>query len=389
MLGRIVMSPSQSHIEKEQVMQEYTVFIGLDVHKDSIWAASAVGGSEVAELGQIPNTAAAVDRLVRRLEAKGAVLHFVYEAGPCGYDLYRQLLLRGHVCQVVAPSLMPRRPGDRIKTDRRDARTLARLARSGDLVSVWVPDVHHEAVRELVRCREDFKHVERQARQRMSALLLRHSRHYDGDAWTVAYHRWLLEQKFERPETTAVFEHYLHSIIESGERIAAVERQMQEAVSSWTLCPLVEGLMAMRGVKLVTAMTLAAELGELGRFESAQQLMAFVGLVPSEHSSGLTRRQGRITKSGNGHVRRVLVESAWAYRHKPAWSPTLRARAARASEAVRAISWKAQKRLHGRYHRLVSRGKPAQQAITAVAREELGFIWAIGMQVAKEQWASA
>lgn len=369
-------------------MQEYTVYIGLDVHKDSIWAASAAGRSEVVELGQIPNTPAAIGRLVRRLESKGFALHFVYEAGPCGYELYRQVLAMGHVCKVVAPSLMPRRPGDQIKTDRRDAMTLARLARSGDLVSVWVPDVEHEAIRELVRCREDVKGVERQARQRMSALLLRHGRRYERDPWTQAHGRWLLEQKFEQPQTTAVFEHYLHSIMECGQRIVQVERQMEEALEVWGLRPLVDGLMAMRGVKLVTAMTVVAELGELGRFESAQQVMAFVGLVPSEHSSGCTRRQGRITKTGNGHVRRVLVESAWSYRHKPAWSSALRTRAAGASEAVRAIAWKAQKRLHSRYQRLVSRGKPHQQVIVAVAREELGFIWSIGMQVALEQWTS-
>jgi len=382
------MSQNQSHIEKEQVMEQFTAFVGLDVHKDSIWVAMAPQRGNVIEIGQIVHTPSAVRRQVRRLVRKHRRLHFVYEAGPCGYDLYRQLRLMGHECQVVAPSLLPRRPGDRVKTDRRDAVTLARLARSGDVVNVWVPDPHHEAVRELVRCREDFKRAERRMRQRMCAFLLRHSRRYDRNNWTQLHQAWLRKQQFDRPESQVVFEHYFHSIIEAGERISQLERRMYEALEDWSLAPLVRGLMAMRGVKLVTAMTLAAELGDLSRFDSAGQLMSFVGLTPSERSSGQTRRQGRITKSGNGHVRRILIESAWSYRHQPAWTTTLRRRASAASDAVRSIAWKAQKRLCGRYRRLIARGKPAQQAITAVAREELGFIWSIGKQVMQEQRAS-
>ncbi len=370
-------------------MRESTTHVGLDVHKDSIWTALALPGGEVAELGRIENTPTAVRSLVRRLKRMHAMLEFTYEAGPCGYDLYRQLLSLGHVCCVVAPSLIPRRPGDRIKTDRRDARMLARLARSGDLVRVWVPDEHHEAVRELVRCREDVKGGERRHRQRMNALLLRHGRRWDRSNWTQAHRAWLQQQRFDQVETQAVFDHYLHSIIEGEQRLGQIERQMQEALSSWSLSPLVDALMAMRGVKLVTAMTLVSELGDLTRFSSPQELMAFVGLTPSEHSSGSTRRQGHITKSGNAHVRRVLIESAWSYRHKPSWSAALRKRAGHASEAVRAIAWKAQKRLHQRYYRLTLRGKPAQVAITALAREALGFIWAIGMHVAQEQRAPA
>lgn len=369
-------------------MEQFTTFVGLDVHKDSIWVAMAPQRGDVIEIGQIAHTPSVVRRQVQRLARKHRRLHFVYEAGPCGYDLYRQLCSMGHECQVVAPSLLPRRPGDRVKTDRRDAVTLARLARSGDVTGVWVPDPHHEAVRELVRCREDFKRAERRVRQRMCAFLLRHSRQYDRNNWTQLHHAWLRKQQFDRPESQVVFEHYFHSIIESAERIAQLERQMDEALQDWSLAPLVRGLMAMRGVRLITAMTLAAELGDLSRFDSASQLMSFVGLTPSERSSGQTRRQGRITKSGNGHVRRILIESAWSYRHKPAWTTTLRHRASKASDAVRSIAWKAQKRLCSRYRRLVARGKPAQQAITAVAREELGFIWAIGKQVMQEQRAS-
>jgi len=370
-------------------MQESTANVGLDVHKESITISLAVGQEEPVEVGQIANEPSAVRRMAGRLAARYGRLKFAYEAGPCGYELHRQLVWLGHCCLVVAPSLIPRRPGDHIKTDRRDARTLARLLRSGDLTAVWVPDEHHEAIRELVRCREDFKQVERRCRQQLCALLLRHGRSYDKSNWTQEHRRWLLGQSFECQETQRVFEHYLHSSTETEERIGQLERQMEEAVAGWSLAPLVRGLMAMRGVKLVTGMTYAAELGDLTRFQRAGELMSFVGLVPSEFSSGPQRRQGGITKSGNRHVRRVLIESSWSYRHKPQVTAALRARGRDASAAVRAIAWKAQKRLHARYHRLVSRGKSAQVAITAVAREQLGFIWAIGLQVMEEQRALA
>jgi transposase len=337
------------------------------------------------EVGQIANEPSAVRRVVERLARRHGRLEFAYEAGPCGYELYRLLLALGHGCVVAAPSLMPRRPGDHIKTDKRDAATLARLLRRGDLTAVWVPDAHHEAIRELVRCRADFKQVERRGRQQLCALLLRHGRSYAKSNWTQEHGRWLLGQRFDHPQTQLVFEHYLHSIMEAGERLGQLERQMEAALAGWSLAALVRGLMAMRGIKLVAAMTHAAELGDITRFGRAQELMAFVGLVPRESSSGPARRLGRITKSGNGAVRRVLVESSWSYRHKPQLTPALRTRGKDASEAVRAIAWKAQKRLHGRYHRLVNRGKSVQTAITAVAREQLGFIWAIGLQVMQEQ----
>jgi transposase len=254
---------------------------------------------------------------------------------------------------------------------------------------VWVPEPHHEAIRELVRCREDFKHAQRRCRQQLLALLLRHSRRYDKDNWTQEHHKWLLRQSFDCSQTQIVFDHYMQSLTEAGERIAKLERQMEESLDGWSLAPLVRGYMAMRGVKLISAMTYAAELGDLGRFLRAPELMAFVGLVPREHTSGPNRRRGRITKSGNRHVRRVLIESSWSCRHKPAMTKSLRDRGQDASEAVRSIAWKAQKRLHSRYHRLIERGKPAQTAITAVAREHLGFMWSICQQVMKEQAASA
>lgn len=370
-------------------MQESTAFIGLDVHKDSIAVAVATQQGEPVAVGQIPSDKSAVQRMAQRLAGRHGQLCFAYEAGPCGYDLYRQLLSLGHSCIVIAPSLMPRLPGDHIKTDRRDAITLARLLRRGDLTAVWVPDPHHEAVRELVRCREDFKHVERRCRQQVGALLLRHSRCYGKATWTQEHHRWLLAQSFECRQTQMVFDHYMQSLAEAQERLTKLERQMEEALESWSLSPLVRAYMAMRGVKLIAAMTYAAELGDLSRFARAQELMAFVGLVPREHTSGLTRRRGSITKSGNRHVRRMLVESSWSCRHKPAISPALRVRGSDASDAVRAIAWKAQKRLHCKYHRMIARGKSAQTGITAVAREHLGFLWSICQQVMKEQRSPA
>jgi len=370
-------------------MTQSTAFVGLDVHKDSISVALMSAEGVAVELGQIQNNPTAVRKLVRRLAVKHSRLSFAYEAGPCGYGLYRQLKDMGHECLVAAPSLIPKRPGDRVKTDRRDAMALARLLRMGELTAVWVPDPHHEAVRDLVRCRDDVKQAERRCRQRILAFLLRQGRHYDKSNWTLEHRRWLKSQQFDHQEHQTVFDHYLHSIIEAEERVAQLEREMAESLVGWSLAPLVRGWMAMRGIKLVVAMTLASELGDVSRFARPGGLMSFVGMVPSERSSGQSRRQGGITKSGNRHVRRVIIESAWSYRHKPCWSPTLRARAADASEAVRGIAWKAQKRLHKRYHRLTSLLKPSQVAVTAVAREELGFIWAIGCQVMQEQQSLA
>jgi transposase len=370
-------------------MKQSTAFVGLDVHKDSISVALVSAEGDAVEVGQFENTPTVVQKLVLRLTRMHSSLSFAYEAGPCGYGLYRQLKKMGHECLVAAPSLIPKRPGDRIKTDRRDAMSLARLLRMGELTAVWVPAPHHEAVRDLVRCRDDFKQAERRCRQRMCGFLLRHGRHYDKNRWTQAHRLWLKSQQFDHQELQKVFDHYLHGIMESEERIVQLEREMAGALNDWSLAALVRGLMAMRGIKLVTSMTLASELGDLTRFSRPEDLMSFVGLVASERSSGQTRRQGGITKSGNRQVRRVMIESAWSYRHKPCISASLRARSQDASEAVRAIAWKAQKRLYKRYHRLTSLGKAAQVAVTAVAREGMGFIWAIGWQVMKEQQSSA
>lgn len=366
-------------------MVDCTAYVGLDVHQDTIFVAVAKDMEEVVSHGPIENSEGAIRRVVRRLAARHDRVCLTYEAGPCGYGIYRLVKRMGHSCLVAAPSMIPRRPGDRIKTDRRDAMTLARLLRSGDLTGVWVPDPHHEAVRELVRCRDDFKQAERRCRQRLCSLVLRHGRRYGRKHWTREHWRWLRKQRFDIHELQVAFDEALWAVQEAQERVRQIEGRMLEALEDWSLEPLVRALMAMRGVREVTAMTLVAELGDLSRFRSPRELMAFVGMVPREHSSGQMRRQGGITKNGNRHVRRVLTESAWAYRHKPAWTRSLRKRAAEVSEAVRVIAWKAQKRLHSRYRRLMARGKRSQVVITAVAREELGFIWAIGQRVMQEQ----
>ena len=238
-------------------MRQSTAFIGLDVHKDSISVGLMSGEGAAVELGQIESTPSAVRRLAQRLSAKHSKLSFAYEAGPCGYGIYRELADMGHDCLVAAPSLIPKRPGDRIKTDRRDAMTLARLLRMGELTEVWVPDPQHEAIRDLVRCRENFMQVFRRCRQQILAFLLRQGRHYDKSTWTKEHRRWLKSQRFEHQEHEEVFAHYLHSIIEAEERVAQLEREMTEALDTWSLAPLVRGWMAMRGISLVTAMTLA------------------------------------------------------------------------------------------------------------------------------------
>lgn len=359
------------------------VYVGLDVHKDFIAVAVArEGRGEPTYYGEIPHTPAAVRALVKRLAREGAVLHFCYEAGPCGYGLHRQLTGLGHGCEVVAPSLIPRKAGERLKTDRRDALSLGRLHRSGDLTPVWVPDAEQEALRDLTRAREDMKAIELKARQRLGAFLLRHGRVYGGKSrWTRAHWRWLEAVKFASPVQQIVLQEYVDTVKEAQRRVAGLEEQMRAALASWSLEPVARALMAMRGVGLITAMTILAELGDLTRFDSPRELMGYLGLVPSEHSSGGTRRQGRITRTGNGHVRRALVEMAWNYRFPARKTRDIEKRAEQTSAAVQAIAWQAQKRLCGRYQALLRAGKLKQQVTVAVAREAAGFLWAIACEV--------
>jgi transposase len=287
----------------------------------------------------------------------------------------------GYECQVVAPSLTPRRPGERIKTDRRDAVRLARLHRSGELVPVWVPDEEQEAVRDLVRCREDFKYAERRARQRLNAFVLRHGRVYPGASrWTQAHFRWLERQVFGHAAQQIAFEEYVDAVRRAAGLVQALEQDMVSALESWSLAPVVQALRALRGVDVIIAMTLMAELGDLTRFDSPTQLMAYVGVVPSEYTTGGSRRPGAITKTGNGHVRRALTQAAWCYRFPARRTAHLQRRAEQTSEAVQQIAWKAQKRLCGRFRHLTARGKQPCKINTAIGRELLGFIWAIAQE---------
>ena len=364
-------------------MSKSTKFIGMDVHRDtiSVSVADARGGTP-RFVGEIAPTQEALARLVKQLGSKRTQLSFCYEAGPCGYAIHRTLTGWGHACAVVAPSLIPRKPGERVKTDRRDGLTLARLHRAGELTPVWVPNIEQEAIRDLTRARVDAKHVERQARQRLSAFVLRHGQSYSGKTrWTQAHYRWLETLRFAHPVQQVVFQSYVDETLHAREQVQALEQEMRRALTQWELAPVVEALMALRGVNLVTALSVVAELGDITRFDSPRQLMAYLGLVPSEHSSGSRTRRGGITKTGNSHVRRLLVESAWCYRFTAKKSYLLQRRAEKTSAQVQAIAWKAQVRLCGRYRYLVHRGKKTVQACTAVARELVGFIWAIACEV--------
>lgn len=365
-------------------MKQFSKYVGLDTHKDTIAVAIAdAAGNPARYYGEISNTPAALSKLVKNVSPHGEVVAFCYEAGPCGYGIYRQLTEAGHVCSVVAPSLIPTKPGDRVKTDRRDSENLARLHRAGELTPVWVPDQEQEAIRDLTRAREDMKHLERQARQRLAAFLLRHGHRYTTgkSKWTQAYWRWLERIRFDHRVQQTVMQEYVDSVKQQQQRVADLERTMEAALADWALAPVVKGLMALRGCRLVTAMTVAAELGDITRFDSPRQLMKYLGLVPSESSSGQKTRRGGITKTGNGHVRRVLVEAAWCYRFPARKTAPLQRRAEQAPEAVQAIAWKAQKRLCGRYQTLSKRGLMPQKTCTAIARELTGFIWAIACEV--------
>ena len=364
-------------------MTEYSVYVGLDAHKDTIAVAVAVAGrQDPVYRGEIRNQRRSLRQLIGRLSPHGELLSFCYEAGPCGYGIYREIVESGHTCAVVAPSLIPRKPGDRVKTDRRDAVALARLHRSGDLTPVWVPGEEQEAVRDLTRAREDMMAIQQKARQRLGAFLLRHERVYPGRCrWTKTHFRWLEEQTFEQAVQQVVFQEYVDTVIQMQARVQGLEEQMRQALASWSLRPTIEALISLRGVNLITAMTVLAELGDLTRFNSPRQLMSFLGLVPSEHSSGNRRRQGAITKTGNGHVRRVLVEAAWGYRFPARKTAYMRRKAAAAPEAVQALAWAAQKRLCARYRHLYHAGKNKCHVTTAVARELVGFIWAIAREI--------
>ena len=356
-------------------------FVGLDVHKDTVVIAVADSdGTTPQALGTFPNETAGLVKRLKKL-GSGYELRCCYEAGPTGLGLQRALKAAGITCSVVAPSLVPKMSGDRVKTDRRDAAKLARFLRSGDLTEIHVLDEQTEAMRDLERARDDAKKAERVARHQLSKFLLRHGRIYTGkSSWCGMHMDWIRGQKFEQEAHNRVLPEYVRAVEETSARVERLTKDIVELVQDWHLKPLVDALQSLRGVSTLGAVILAAELGELGRFSTAPQLMAFVGLVPSEHSSGQSKRRGHITCAGNSHVRRILVEAAWAYRFRPTMSWAIRKRNEGVAPEIQAIAWKAQNRLHGRYKKLLGRGKNKQQTVTAVARELAGFVWAIGRQ---------
>jgi transposase len=364
-------------------MADRITYVGLDVHKEAIVVAVAEGGlrGEVREYGRIANTAAALGRLACKLSGEGVKLRFCYEAGPCGYGIQRQLSTHGHECVVVAPSLIPKRAGDRVKTDRRDAASLARLHRAGELTTVWVPDAGHEAMRDLVRARLDAVQALRRARQQLSGFLLRQGCHYGRPAWTKLHRRWLAGLKFEQAVHHLVLEDYIEAVETAAARRDRLTAQIAAMLPDWTLAPVVAALQTMRGMALVNAATLVAELGDLARFANPRQLMAYLGLVPREHSSGASIRRGGLTKAGNSAARRLLIEAAWCYRFPARVSRELRLRQEDQPKPIREIAWKGQVRLCARYRRLARTGKPANVVTAAIARELSGFVWAIARQV--------
>jgi transposase len=360
-------------------------FVGLDVHAQTIAVAVAETGGEVRSLGVIPNSAESVSKLIKKL-GKPEQLRVCYEAGPTGYVLYWQLTKLGVRCEVVAPTLIPVKPGDRVKTDRRDAEKLARCYRAGDLTVVWVPDARHEALRDLVRAREAAKSDQLRARNRLSKFLLRQVRRApEGtQAWTGKYLKWVKEQvRFEQPAQEATLLDYLHEVEHAGERIQRLEKSIDAAIETVPekMRAVIQGLQSLRGIAKISAVSIVAELGEISRFAKPAQLMGYSGAVSGEQSSGERTQRGAITKAGNAHLRRIVVEAAWSYRHRPNIGATLAARQKDNSEAVKEIAWKAQHRLHSRYSKLCAKGKTKQKVVTAVGRELLGFIWAIGVHV--------
>ena len=365
-------------------MKNHSIFIGMDVHKNSIDIAIAEQGREgrVRHYGKIDGTLAALDKVVRKLVSKGSQLHFVYEAGPCGYQIYRHLSAQGLDCAVVAPSRIPKQSGNQIKNDRRDALMLARSHRSGDLTAVYVPRAEDEAIRDLTRAREDAKSDERKSKQRLLAFLLRSGIRYTGSsAWSKAHMRWLSDIKMPHRSQQVVLQEYIDTVNQCKQRVERLTEQLQQILPEWQLFPIVQALQSMRGVSTIVAATTVAEVGDMKRFQTPSELMSYLGLVPSEHSSGQKTKRGSITKAGNGHVRRVLTEAAWSY-HLPARvSRALLKRQEDLPESVCEIAWKAQLRLCSRYRRLWNKGKAKQVVVTAIARELCGFMWAIANEI--------
>jgi transposase len=370
--------------------KDIKVFVGLDTHKSSIAIGVAEAGRQAGRA--VGTVAHDVPKLVKVLAKLGPAqaLQVVYEAGPTGYGLQRELAKRGYRCEVIAPSLTPQRVGDRIKTDRRDCVRLAELSRSGELRAVWVPDTADEAVRDLSRAREDAVNGRTQARHQLSGFLLRYGLFYPGKTrWTKTYYAWLGTLKFADANSQLAFTEYCLQVQGADQRVGRLTQALEPAIRGWRFESVVQALRAMRGLDLVSAVGIVAEVGDIGRFDHPRKLMGYLGLVPAQHSSGERVRRGSITKTGNAHARRLLIQAAWNYRFGPRIARQALQRQRDLPEPIRAIAWKAQVRLTGRFQRLQGRGVQINKVCVAVARELSGFIWAIAMHVqARQQQAS-
>ena len=357
-------------------MAKSTTIIAFDQHAATTVAAVLLPGQRTPALHQLTSEAPTILRFVERLRRTGPV-QCCYEAGPCGFELQRALTMRDIPCDVIAPSLIPRRAGDRIKTDRRDAGQLAVLYRAGALTAIHIPTEQEEAARDLLRCREDIRADLLRARHRLSHFLLRHGRRFTltKKAWTKRHAAWLQAQRWPLPALGQTHRAYVRAVDEAIARLHAVDTELRDLLTLEPLRARVERLRCFRGIDDLTALTIAAELGDARRFPTAPSLMAFTGVIPSEHSSGAKQARGPITKTGNAHLRRVLVEAAWQYRHHAFLGPALQRRQRGAPAAAIDIAWHAQRRLHRRYRVLAARGKPKQLIVTAVARELIGFLW--------------
>lgn len=369
--------------------KDSTRFVGMDVHARTITIAVA-DGDGVRSIGVIPNRPDTLRRTMKRL-GRAATLRACYEAGPCGYGVYRELTAMGIHCDVIAPTLIPKKAGDRVKTDRRDAERLARCYRSGDLTPVWIPGSDHEALRDLLRAREAAIKDQTRARHRLQKFLLRHGRLTPEGmtTWTQRHIDWVRDQEFEHRGLGATFQDYMHEVDRAKDRISRLEAAIEQVLPSLPpeIAAVVAGLQALRGIAQLSAATIVAEVGPLSRFEHPRKLMGYSGTVSSEHSSGGSTWRGPITKAGNAHLRRAVVEAAWHYRHAPALSRRLVRRQKGLDDEVKEIAWQAQCRLSARFRKLTARGKPRQKAVTAVARELLGFIWSIGMHIERKRLA--
>ncbi len=361
-------------------MKKSLVYVGLDVHKDSIVVSMAVGRNQAVVVRAIPNDLGTLGRLLDDLAARSR-LRICYEAGPTGYGLARFLNASGMCCIVVAPSRIPREAGQRVKTDRRDARQLAELLRAGLLTEVKIPEAETEAMRDLERARDDAKNAERTVRQQLDKFLLRYGRIWSRTKWTRLHWAWIKQQAFPAEASRRVLADQIRAVEEATARVERLDKDIEELVESWSLAGLVRALQALRGIRLLSAVVLAAELGEMTQFATPSQIMAFLGQVPSENSSGQRCRRGRITRTGNGHARRILTEAAWNYRFWPRASRAIRKRRESLPAGIVAIAEKAEQRLSRRYRHLIDRGKSPPKAVAAVARELAGFVWAIAREM--------